>query len=65
LLVDYSALRTREPARDGGTAKTSPASATPGEGDSEQDRLDEEDEEDVLDTLMGAAEGASVFLFGQ
>uniref|UniRef100_A0A0K3CRH5 FGENESH: predicted gene_21.4 protein n=1 Tax=Rhodotorula toruloides TaxID=5286 RepID=A0A0K3CRH5_RHOTO len=58
LLVDYSALRTREPARDGGTAKTSPASATPGEGDSEQDRLDEEDEEDVLDTLMGAAEGA-------
>ncbi|GEM10388.1 C6 transcription factor [Rhodotorula toruloides] len=60
LLVDYSALRTREPARDGGTAKTSPASATPGEGDSEQDRLDEEDEEDVLDTLMGAAE--AVFL---
>uniref|UniRef100_A0A0K3CG41 FGENESH: predicted gene_6.325 protein n=1 Tax=Rhodotorula toruloides TaxID=5286 RepID=A0A0K3CG41_RHOTO len=60
LLVDYSALRTRDSARDGGSAKTSPASATPGEGDSEQDRLDEEDEEDVLDTLMGAAE--AVFL---
>lgn len=59
LLVDYSFLRTRDSVRDGGSAKTSPASATPGEGDGEQDRLDEEDEEDVLDTLMGAAEGAT------
>ncbi|BGP26653.1 hypothetical protein JCM10295v2_005606 [Rhodotorula toruloides] len=60
LLVDYSALRTRDSHRDGVSAKTSPSSATPGEGDSELDRLDEEDEEDVLDTLMGAAE--AVFL---